>query len=83
MNTLPFASLTGNKPQRNFRAGPKPKSQYEKKNRTSLRIGTTSKRGRSAAKNRSRGSLKKRDRSHAKMIREQNAIERNTIELPE
>jgi hypothetical protein len=56
---------------------------YEKKPRNSLRLGTTSKKGRSAEKNMSRGSLKKRDRSAEKERKREAAIERSTVNLPE
>lgn len=51
--------------------------------RQSLRIGTSGKKGRSAELSRRRGSLKKRDRSAAKAAREEAAIERRTVQLPE
>lgn len=56
---------------------------YDKKPRNSLRIGTSGKKGRSAQKNMSRGSLKRRDRTVDKERRAMANIERNTISLPE
>lgn len=70
-------------PGRNFAKKKKPMGDYEKKPRNSLRLGTTSKKGRSAEKNMSRGSLKKRDRSAEKERKREAAIERSTVNLPE
>ena len=71
-------------PGRKFGKNKKPGAgEYNKKGpRNSLRIGT-GKKGRSAMKNMSRGSLKRRDRSREKEQRAIAAIERNTITLPE
>lgn len=52
-------------------------------NRNSLRVGTTSKKGRGASLNQRRGSLKKRDRSAEKEARAEAARERKTVSLPE
>ena len=77
---------TSNKgPKRSFgkKARPGGGNEYAKKPRNSLRIGTTGKRGRSAQKNMSRGSLRRRDRSKEKELKAQAAVERKTIQLPE
>ena len=69
--------------KRNFGRKAKPAGEYAKKPRNSLRIGAQGKRGRSAQKNRSRGSLRRRDRSKEKEQRLEAAIERKTVQLPE
>jgi hypothetical protein len=51
--------------------------------RTSLRIGTGGRKGRSAELSQRRGSLKKRDRSFEKQARADAALERKTVYLPE
>jgi len=53
------------------------------KRRTSLRIGTTGRKGRGAELSQRRGSLKKRDRRAEKEARAEAAVERKTVELPE
>lgn len=66
------------------KAPTKPAEQKWKKNqpnKTSLRIGATGKRGRSAAKNQRRGSLKRRNRTHEKAAKEEAALERKTVFL--
>jgi hypothetical protein len=50
--------------------------------KTSLRLGT-GKKGRSATINQRRGSLRRRDRSGQKAAKEEAAIERKTVYLPE
>ena len=71
-------------PKRNFGQKKKPGQQNDyRKPRNSLRLGTTGKKSRSAQKNMSRGSLRKRDRSKEKAMKEMRAIERKTIQLPE
>lgn len=74
-------------PGRSFGPGKKAKpgadSPYEKKPRNSLRLGTTSRKGRAAEKNMSRGSLKKRDKSREKEMKFEAMVERKTINLPE
>jgi hypothetical protein len=74
----------GKGPKRSFGRGKKPGAgnAYAKKPRNSLRLGT-GKKGRSAQKNMSRGSLRRRDRSKEKEIRFQAAVERKTVSLPE
>lgn len=76
-------NLSSKGPGRNFGKKKKPGAgEYAKKPRNSLRIGT-SRKGRAAEKNMSRGSLKRRDRSKEKERRQLAAIERNTISLPD
>lgn len=73
-------------PKRNFGRKAKPgggNNEYARKPRNSLRIGAQGKRGRSAQKNMSRGSLRRRDRSKEKEMRLEAAIERKTVQLPE
>ncbi len=72
----------GRGPKRNFGKKKPASNDYAKKPRNSLRIGT-GKKGRSAQKNMSRGSLRRRDRSKEKEMKELAAIERKTIQLPE
>ena len=76
--------MTDAGPRRDYagKKADKAKKTYDKKPRNSLRIGT-GKKGRSAEKNNRRGSLKKRDRSKEKMMKEEAALERRTIQLPE
>jgi hypothetical protein len=50
--------------------------------RTSLKLGSTSRKGRSAELTQRRGSLKKRDRSADKEYKEQLALSRKTVQLP-
>eukprot|EP00557_Chaetoceros_sp_GSL56_P008048 CAMPEP_0176493662 /NCGR_PEP_ID=MMETSP0200_2-20121128/9667_1 /TAXON_ID=947934 /ORGANISM="Chaetoceros sp., Strain GSL56" /LENGTH=914 /DNA_ID=CAMNT_0017891337 /DNA_START=265 /DNA_END=3009 /DNA_ORIENTATION=+ len=69
-------------PARKFGKKKAPSGDFEKKPRNSLRVGT-GKNGRSAEKNMSRGSLKKRDRSAEKERKREAAIERSTVFLPE
>lgn len=74
-------------PGRSFGPGKKAKpgagSEYEKKPRNSLKLGTTSRKGRTAEKNMSRGSLKKRDKSREKERKFEAMVERKTVNLPE
>lgn len=57
---------------------------YLKKRGTNLRMGgAQGKKGRSAQKNRARGSLRKRDKTKDKEFKEEARIERNTVQLPE
>jgi len=72
-------------PARNFGGKVKkaPGAYAKKRPNNSLRIGNTGRKSRAAAKNFSRGSLKRRDRSRDKEMRELAAIERNTVNLPE
>jgi len=73
-------------PKRSFGAAKKvrPDSNAYRKPKNSLRLGTqNSKKGRSAQKNMSRGSLRRRDRSKDKDRRFQAQIERKTVELSE
>lgn len=69
-------------PGRKFGKKKGPSGDFEKKPRNSLRL-ETGKKGRSAEKNMSRGSLKKRDRSAEKERKREAAIERSTVSLPE
>ncbi len=78
---------TGRGQKRNF-GGKKARpaggnNDYAKRPRNSLRIGAQGKKGRSAQKNMSRGSLRRRDRSKEKERKLEAAIERKTIQLPE
>jgi len=52
-------------------------------NRNSLRIGTTGKRGRSATKNQRRGTLKRKNRANEKAARQEAALVRKTVFLPD
>lgn len=61
--------------------GKKKKPNDYKKPRNSLRIGNGSKSSRSAQKNMSRGSLKKRDRSREKAAKFEQRVERLTVQL--
>mmetsp|Transcript_36526 Transcript_36526/g.74377 ORF Transcript_36526/g.74377 Transcript_36526/m.74377 type:complete len:143 (+) Transcript_36526:282-710(+) len=53
-----------------------------RRQRVSLRIGT-GKKGRQAQRSRTRGSLRKRDRTAQKVAKEEAAMERRTVSLPE
>lgn len=75
-------STSSKGPARNFGKKKKTTGDFEKKPRNSLRL-DTGKKGRSAEKNMSRGSLKKRDRSAEKERKREAAIERSTVVLPE
>ena len=71
-------------PKRNFgKKNKQNESTYEKRPRNSLRVGAGGKMGRKAQKNMSRGSLRRRDRTREKEMKEQAAIERRTVQLPE
>jgi hypothetical protein len=73
---------TSKGPGRKFGKKKGPTEDFEKKPRNSLRL-DTGKKGRSAEKNMSRGSLRKRDRSAEKERKREAAIERSTVSLPE
>jgi hypothetical protein len=75
--------------KRDFSIGKKTKKDKDKRDsdddgrKTSLRIGSSSKKGRSAEMNMQRGSLKKRDKSKDKEEKEAKSLERRKVILPE
>jgi len=73
-------------PKRDFSGGKKVKkadADDDRKPRNSLRVGSSSKKGRSAEMNMTRGSLKKKNRAREKELKEERALERRTVNLPE
>ena len=76
-------------PKRDFSGGKKKKPMDQgnrgdgDKPRSSLRVGASGKKGRQAEKNMTRGSLKKKDKKREKEMKEQKALERKTVYLPE
>jgi hypothetical protein len=73
-----FSTVKKNKKDKGKR-----ESDDDSRKTTSLRIGSSSKKGRSAEMNMQRGSLKRKDKTRDKEKKEANALERRKVVLPE